>query len=470
MSTQPTVVPALTPRALTGFGHTAPTVAQVLSTPDVEQIAAVVTQVAEANAASPSYLRRGVLARGLGRSYGDQAQNGGGVVVDMTPINTIHSLSADTAIADVDAGVSLDQLMRAALPFGLWVPVLPGTRQVTIGGAIASDIHGKNHHSAGSFGNHVRSIDLLMADGEVRTITPDGPEAELFWATIGGNGLTGIVLRARIAMTRTETAYFIADGVATHDLDETVAVHLDGTEDNYTYSSAWFDLINPPPKLGRAAVSRGSLAKLDQLPPKLAKNPLQFSAPQLPAVPNVFPISVMNKLTGSMVGEAFYRMSGNYQNKIVNLTQFYHMLDLTAGWQYAYGPAGFAQHQFLVPPNAMEEFKGIIRWIQTQGHYSFLNVFKLFGPGNKAPLSFPMTGWNVAMDFPNKPGVNPFLNELDDRVMEFGGRVYTAKDSRVNAERFHRMYPRIDEWIAVRRKADPHGVFASDMARRLELL
>jgi decaprenylphospho-beta-D-ribofuranose 2-oxidase len=452
---------------LTGFGQTAPSVARVLSTPDPEVIVKAVAQVADSAGQKGA---RGVIARGLGRSYGDNAQNGGGLVIDMTPLNRIHSISAETRLADVDSGVSLDQLMKAALPFGLWVPVLPGTRQVTVGGAIGCDIHGKNHHSAGSFGNHVRSMDLLTADGQIRRLTPDGEESELFWATVGGNGLTGIVLRATIAMTPTETAYFIADGIATHDLDETVAVHLDGTEDNYTYSSAWFDLINPPPKLGRAAVSRGSLAKLDQLPPKLAKNPLQFTAPQLPAVPNIFPFGVMNKLTGNMVGEAFYRTSGNYQNKIVNLTQFYHMLDLTTGWQYAYGPAGFAQHQFLVPPNAMEEFKAIIRWIQTQGHYSFLNVFKLFGPGNRAPLSFPMAGWNVAMDFPNKPGVNEFLNELDSRVMEFGGRVYTAKDSRVNAENFHAMYPRIDEWIAVRRKVDPAGVFASDMARRLELL
>jgi decaprenylphospho-beta-D-ribofuranose 2-oxidase len=178
----------------------------------------------------------------------------------------------------------------------------------------------------------------------------------------------------------------------------------------------------------------------------------------------------MNKLSLSMIGEAFYRMSGNYQGKIVNLTQFYHMLDITSGWQYAYGPAGFAQHQFLVPPDALEEFKGIIRWMHTQKQYSALNVFKLFGPGNKAPLSFPMQGWNVALDFPNRPGVNEFLNELDKRAMEFGGRVYTAKDSRVSAESFHKMYPRIDEWIATRRKADPNGVFASDMARRLELL
>ncbi|WP_163805463.1 FAD-binding oxidoreductase [Mycolicibacterium anyangense] len=462
--------PSLTPRSLTGFGRTAPTVAQVLSTPDVEVIAAAVRQVADADSSSPAHLRRGILARGLGRSYGDQACNGGGIVVDMTRLNRIHSLSSETAIADVDAGVSLDQLMKAALPFGLWVPVLPGTRQVTVGGAIGSDIHGKNHHSAGSFGNHVLSLDLLMADGDVRTLTPDGENADLFWATVGGNGLTGIVVRARIAMTRTETAYFIADGVSTANLDETIAVHLDGSDDKYTYSSAWFDLISPPPKLGRAAVSRGSLARVDQLPKKLAKNPLKFDAPQLLTVPDIFPISAMNKLSFSAIGEVYYRLGGTYQGKIMNLSQFYHMLDLVSGWNNAYGPAGFAQHQFLVPPDALDEFKNIIRWIQTSGHYSALNVFKLFGPGNRAPLSFPMAGWNVAMDFPMKAGVNEFLNELDRLAMEFGGRVYTAKDSRVSAENFHKMYPRIDEWIAVRRKADPNGVFASDMARRLELL
>ncbi len=158
-----------------------------------------------------------MIARGLGRSYGDNAQNGGGLVVDMTALNRIHSIDADTHLVDLDAGVSLDQLMKAALPFGLWVPVLPGTRQVTIGGAIACDIHGKNHHSAGSFGNHVRSMDLLTADGEIRRLTPDGPESELFWATVGGNGLTGIILRATIEMTPTETAYFIADGDVTDD-------------------------------------------------------------------------------------------------------------------------------------------------------------------------------------------------------------------------------------------------------------
>jgi decaprenylphospho-beta-D-ribofuranose 2-oxidase len=455
-----------TTKSLTGWGRTAPTVARVLSTPDAGEIVEAVTT-------ARAHDGRGVIARGLGRSYGDNAQNGGGLVIDMTALARIHTIDADDALVDVDAGVNLDQLMKAALPFDLWVPVLPGTRQVTVGGAIACDIHGKNHHSAGSFGNHVRSMDLLLASGEIRRLTPDDDDEEntaLFWATIGGNGLTGIILRATIAMTPTETAYFIADGDVTASLDETIAFHSDGSEANYTYSSAWFDAISAPPKLGRAAISRGSLARLDQLPEKLQRNPLKFDAPQLLTLPDIFPNGLANKYTFGPIGELWYRKSGTYRGKVQNLTQFYHPLDMFGEWNRAYGPAGFLQYQFVVPTEAVEEFKGIIYDIQRSGHYSFLNVFKLFGPGNQAPLSFPIPGWNVCVDFPIKAGLNEFVTELDRRVLEFGGRLYTAKDSRTTADTFHAMYPRIGEWIAVRRKVDPDGVFASDLARRLELL
>ncbi|MBM7416804.1 MULTISPECIES: FAD-binding oxidoreductase [Nocardiaceae] len=465
-----TELPPTSARTLTGWARTSPTTAQVLTTSDPEIVAAAVVRVAEQNESKPSHLRRGVIARGLGRSYGDNAQNGGGLVVDMSALNRIHSMNAETHIVDVDGGVSLDQLMRAALPLGLWVPVLPGTRQVTIGGAIGCDIHGKNHHSAGSFGNHVRSMELLLADGSVRHITPDGDDAALFWATVGGNGLTGIILRATIEMTPTETAYFIADGDVTASLDETIAIHSDGSESRYDYSSAWFDAISGPPKLGRAALSRGSLATLDQLPAKLQKDPLRFSAKPLLTFPDVFPNGLANKYTFGPIGELWYRKSGTYRGKVQNLTQFYHPLDMFGEWNRAYGPAGFLQYQFVVPPQAVGEFKNIIHDIQRSGHYSFLNVFKLFGPGNQAPLSFPIEGWNVCVDFPIKEGLGAFVADLDRRVLEFGGRLYTAKDSRTSADTFHAMYPRIDEWIAVRRSVDPTGVFASDMARRLELL
>jgi decaprenylphospho-beta-D-ribofuranose 2-oxidase len=395
----------------------------------------------------------------------------------MTALDTIHRIDAANATVDVDAGVSLDALMRAALPHGLWVPVLPGTRQVTIGGAIGCDVHGKNHHSAGSFGNHVASMQLLVADGRVLTLTPDGspddPDADLFWATVGGVGLTGIILRVVLRMTRTETAYFIADGVVTGGLEETIAVHSDGSEANYDYSSAWFDAISAPPKLGRAALSRGSLATLAQLQehaPKLAEDPLAFHAKPLFDLPDVFPNGLANRLTFGALGAAWYAKAGNYTDKIQTLTGFYHPLDMFGEWNRAYGPAGFLQYQFVVPPAAVEEFKAIIGDIQASGHYSFLNVFKQMGEGNRAPLSFPHPGWNVCVDFPIKPGLHPFLAGLDARILSFGGRLYTAKDSRTTAATFHAMYPGIDGWIAKRRQIDPDGVFASDMARRLDLL
>lgn len=463
-----------TTQQLSGWGRTAPTVAQVLTTGDPELIITAVRAVAHHNASSPAHLRRGILARGLGRSYGDVAQNAGGVVVDMTALNRIHSIDAATATIDLDAGVSLDDLMRAALPHGLWVPVLPGTRQVTIGGAIGCDVHGKNHHSAGSFGSHVASMELLVADGRVLHLTPQGspddPDASIFWATVGGVGLTGIILRAVLTMTRTETAYFVADGVVTKTLDETIAVHSDGSEANYDYSSAWFDAISPAPKLGRAALSRGNLARLDQLPPKLAADPLGFHAKPLFELPDVFPNGLANKFTFGLLGTAWYAKSGNYTNKVQSLTGFYHPLDMFSEWNRAYGSHGFLQYQFVVPPAAVAEFKRIIADIQVSGHYSFLNVFKLFGEGNQAPLSYPMAGWNVCVDFPIKAGLHEFLAGLDARILEFGGRLYTAKDSRATAATFHAMYPQIDSWIETRRRVDPDGVFASDLARRLELL
>lgn len=461
---------------LHGWGRTAPTRAQVLSTEDLGTIVEAVKQVADDNADKPDHLKRGVIARGMGRSYGDPAQNAGGLVIDMQRFNKIHSIDPDTALVVVDGGVTLDQLMKAALPYGLWVPVLPGTRQVTIGGAIGPDIHGKNHHSAGSFGDHVVSMDLLVASGEILTLTPGGsdddPDGELFWATVGGMGLTGIIVQATIRMTKTETAFFIADGDLTSNFDETIEFHADGSEHNYTYSSAWFDAISPEPKLGRAAVSRGSLATLDQLKelaPKLAKDPLKFSAPQLITVPDIFPNFTMNKLTMKAVGQAWWLKSGEYRDQVQNLTQFYQPLDLIGEWNRGYGSRGFLQYQFVVPREATSELKSIVRSIQASGHYSALNVFKLFGEGNRAPLSFPMPGWNICVDFPIKPGLGRFLDELDKRVLDFGGRLYLAKESRTSAEKFHQMYPQMQSWLDTRNQIDPTGVFASDMSRRLEL-
>ncbi|WP_330185826.1 FAD-binding oxidoreductase [Nocardia sp. NBC_01503] len=448
-------------RALSGWSRTASTVAQVLSTGDIDRVAKAVRE------AGP----RGVIARGLGRSYGDPAQNGGGLVVDMTGFDRIHSVDPDSGIVDVDAGVSLDALMRAVLPHGLWVPVLPGTRQVTVGGAIASDIHGKNHHSHGSFGNHVRSMELLMADGSIRTLTPEGADADLFWATVGGMGLTGIVVRARVRMKHTETAYFIVDNDRTDSLDETMELLTGGSDDGYDYSMSVPDTISTGAKLGRAAFSRGSLAKIDELPVKLRGNPLKFDAPQLFTVPDIFPNGMVNKVTARILAEVAYRVyPQRARGRIQNLTQFYHPLDLLGEWNRAYGRRGFLQYQLSMPFGAQDQLADAVRAIAHSGHPSFLNVFKRMGPGNPAPLSWPHPGFMLSLDFPIAPGLDRLCAELDERVLAAGGRLYFAKDSRTTPEMVRAMYPRLAEWQRVRDAADPERVFVSDLARRVQLV
>jgi decaprenylphospho-beta-D-ribofuranose 2-oxidase len=446
--------------SLRGWGRTAPTTATVVAPRSPEDVSTAIS------AAGP----RGIIARGLGRSYGDPAQNAGGTVLDMTALATIHSIDAETGIVDLDAGVSLDTLMRAALPYGLWVPVLPGTRQVTIGGAIGSDIHGKNHHTKGSFGNHVRSLDLVTADGSVRTIGPEGPEADLFWATVGGMGLTGVIVRATVALHRTESAYFVVDTDRTADLDELMALLTDGSDDTYGYSAAWFDTTTTGAQLGRAVLTRGSLATVDQLPPKLRHDPLKFEAPQLLSFPDVFPNGLANRLTLRAFSELWYRKAPKRQRgSVQNITTFYQVLDLFGDWNRVYGSRGFLQYQFLVPFGEEATFRRIVEKIARSPHASGLNVLKRFGQGNAAPLSFPQPGWTITVDFPIARGLHRFCDELDELVLGAGGRLYLAKESRASGETIRRGYPRFDEWRKVRDTVDPTGVFTSDMARRLEL-
>jgi decaprenylphospho-beta-D-ribofuranose 2-oxidase len=429
---------------------------------------------------------RGVVPRGLGRSYGDAAQNAGGTALDLTKMNRILSVDAGGEIptVTVQAGVSLDALMRALLPFGLWVPVLPGTRQVTVGGAIAADVHGKNHHTEGSFGNHVRSLDLLMADGEVRTLPPGGsggvppgvdsapdPETEqLFWATIGGMGLTGAVLRATIALQRAETAYFQVDTDRCSDLDDLMQKMSEGDE-NYTYSVAWFDAVTRGRHLGRAVLTRGNKARIADLPAKLRRrDPLQFVAPSLGTMPEIFPNRMVNKATAKAFSTTWYHKAPKHRvGEIQNITQFFHPLDIVAEWNRLYGPHGFLQYQFVVPFSAADTFRRCVEMIVNSGHLSCLNVLKRFGPGNAAPLSFPMPGWTLTVDLPIEHGLDRLCDALDEQVIHAGGRVYLAKDSRLGAAAFRKMYPRLDDFLAVRREVDPAGMFNSDLARRLEI-
>jgi decaprenylphospho-beta-D-ribofuranose 2-oxidase len=440
---------------LHGWGRTAPSLARVVTPRSVEDVVAAVTS------AGP----RGVIARGLGRSYGDPAQNAGGTVLAMAGLGEIHAIEAESGLVDVDAGVSLDTLMRAALPHGLWLPVLPGTRQVTVGGAIGADIHGKAHHVVGSFGNHVRALTLVTADGGVHELTP---EDDLFWATVAGMGLTGVVVRARLQLHHVETAYFKVDTEQIDNLAELMA-RQSTDDEKYAESVSWFDAVTTGAHFGRGLLTRANHATVADLPAKLRDEPLKFDAPQLLTVPDVFPSGLLNRLTGKLFSELWYRKSPTRMGAIQNITQFLHPLDIIGEWNRGYGPRGFLQYQFVVPEARSDVIREVLERMTAARQVSALNVLKRFGEGNRAPLSFPMPGWTLCVDIPIGPGLGALCDELDELVLAAGGRHYLAKESRTTPEAIRRGYPRFDEWRKIRDAVDPHNVFASDMSRRLEL-
>ncbi len=444
-------------RLLAGWGRTSPSVATVHPAGDDADLGRLL------DGAGP----RGVLARGLGRSYGDAAQNGGGVVVDMTTRNRVLSVDDETALVSAEAGVSLDQLMRLLLPRGLFVPVSPGTRQVTVGGAIAADIHGKNHHVDGSFGQHVTALDLLLANGSIRTLTP---ESELFWATVGGMGLTGLVLRATLRMKRVESAYCVVDTERCADLDDLMSRMAEGDE-RYTYSVAWIDCLARGLSLGRSVLTRGRPATVGVLPPNLRSNPLDFGPRQRLVAPPGIPSGLLNRLTVRAFNEAWFRKAPRRRtSEIQGIAAFFHPLDSVARWNRIYGPRGFLQYQVVVPFGAEDTLRRGLEMLSDAGQASFLAVLKRFGPSSPGHLSFPAPGWTLALDVPiGAPGLGGLLDRLDGEVLAAGGRAYLAKDSRLSPSAVARMYPRLEEWRNVRRAADPDRVFMSDLARRLGL-
>jgi decaprenylphospho-beta-D-ribofuranose 2-oxidase len=444
-------------RPLSGWGRTSPSVAAVHPAGDDADLSRAVA------GAGP----RGILARGLGRSYGDAAQNAGGVVVDMTARHRVLSVDDATGLVRVEAGVSLDRLMRLLLPRGLFVPVSPGTRQVTVGGAIAADIHGKNHHVDGSFGQHVSSLDLLVADGSVRTLTP---ESALFWATVGGMGLTGLVLRATVRMKRVESAYCVVDTERCADLDDLMGRMAAG-DHRYAYSVAWLDCLARGSSLGRSVLTRGWPATAEQLPQGLRAHALDFGPRQVLIAPPGIPSGLLNRLTVGAFNELWFRKAPrDRRGEIQSIATFFHPLDAVAHWNRIYGPRGFLQYQVVVPFGAEDAVRRCLGMLSDAGQASFLAVLKRFGPSSPGHLSFPAPGWTLALDVPIcAPGLGALLDRLDGEVLAVGGRAYLAKDSRLAASAVARMYPRIEEWRAVRKSVDPDGVFTSDLARRLGL-
>jgi decaprenylphospho-beta-D-ribofuranose 2-oxidase len=386
----------------------------------------------------------------------------------MTTANRVLDADLDTGLVVVEAGISLDELMNRFVPQGWFVPVTPGTRLVTVGGAIGADIHGKNHHIAGSFSQHVRWLDLLTADGSVQRVSPD-TEPDLFWATAGGMGLTGVILRAQVQMKKIESSRVLVDTDRTPDLDSLMSL-LAETDHLYDYSVAWIDCVAKGRRMGRSVVTRGRFARLDELPAKRQADPLRYAGSVKLSVPDVFPPGLLNLATVAAFNELWYRKSPKRKrDQLQSIPTFFHPLDGVGAWNRIYGPRGFVQYQFTVPFGQEEAMREALERISHSGTASFLAVLKRFGPGNPGMLSYPSPGWTLALDIPVVSGLATLLDQLDQLVVDAGGRIYLAKDSRVRPELFERMYDRLDRFRDVRKQVDPDGVFTSDLARRLSL-
>ena len=445
---------------VTGWGRASPTAATVLrprTRSEVEEL------ISGGNGTAAG--RR--IARGLGRSYGDAAQCAGGVVVDCTGLNAVLELDEEAGLLRAEAGASFDALLKLLVPRGYFVPVTPGTRFVTLGGAIASDIHGKNHHVDGSLAAHVEELRLVTPLGSI-TCGPGHNEDE-FAATCGGMGLTGVITEATLRLLPIETSHMVVDTERAKDLDSCMSLLAD-ERGRYRYSVAWIDGIASGVALGRAVLTRGDHAKRSDLPAAGRQDPLSYRPRQRLTLPVEPPVSLLNPLSIAAFNEMWYRKAPRHRvGGLEPIAGFFHPLDGVGRWNLLYGPKGFTQYQFVVPFGAEAAVRAVLERL-VSARVAFFAVLKCFGPAGSGHLSFPAEGWTLAVDVPlGSNGLAELLDALDTVVAEAGGRIYLSKDGRLRPEVFESMYPRFGEWASIRARLDPEGVLSSDLGRRLGL-
>ena len=410
---------------------------------------------------------RGVLARGLGRSYGDAAQNAGGRVLTTQRLDREPSfVDATTGCVRVGAGVSFDELLRWSVPRGWFVPVTPGTRYVTVGGAIAADVHGKNHHADGSLGNFVRRITMHTPAGGRGEVLPGD---DLFAITLGGMGLTGVVLDADIALRPVTSSAMKVDTYREPNLDALLR-RLRELDRSHTYTVAWIDLLARGAARGRGVITAGEHADASELDARRRPTPLAYSPRPLLGVPDVVPNGLLNALVVTAFNELWYRKSPRRRiGELQTIASFFYPLDALDNWNRLYGRRGFTQYQLVVPDDATAVLETILGITSEQRLPAFLGVLKRFGPAGTGLLSFPAPGWTLTMDLPAHPDVAPALDRFDDLVRDAGGRVYLAKDARLPRHHLRAMYPNLDQWRELRDRCDPMGILTSDLDRRLDL-
>jgi decaprenylphospho-beta-D-ribofuranose 2-oxidase len=445
-------VPAVPTRAttLTGWGAGPGVPVTVFSPDNAEQLRAVALEWP------------GVIPRGAGRSYGDAAQLTHGRVLDMRSLRSFE-LDSSTGVMTAQAGATLGELLAALQPEGWMLPVVPGTQHVTVGGAIASDIHGKNHSRAGTFGEHVLAIGILTADGEVRELQQDAGD-ELLAATIGGMGLTGVILWARIKLSPLPSPLLSVDTNRVNSFEEALEI-LDGP--GGPHRVAWLDLLGGP-------LVRGIVTRAEQLPdpPAAARRVASMTVAARTSVPALRGAGLLRPSAVRAFNELrFRRAPRQATGRLESFGSHMFPLDALGAWPRLYGRAGFVQYQLVLPRGREEELGRLIAGLRRSSVPCYLAVLKDLGRENGSPLSFPLSGWTLTLDLPRSaPGLEPLLQSFDEAVVEAGGRVYLAKDWRLQPSVLAAMYPRLDRWREVRDRVDPERRWQSDLGLRCGLV
>lgn len=449
---------------LSGWGRACATAAEVAPVASAEQVAEEIRGLGRRGSTGGS-AGRALLTRGLGRSYNDAAQSAGGRVLrlggELARVGPVVADGRGGASVRVGAGATLHDLLATVVPQGWFVPVTPGTRQVTVGGAVAMDVHGKNHHRDGSLARHLTHIDLVDGRGDLLRVDAGD---DRFGAVVGGLGLTGVVTRVGLRLIPVETSSITVLTTRTRDLAETMAT-LERDDAAHRYTVSWVDTLARGRSLGRGVVTSGdhtATGTAGSSPPTAYR-----TARPLPTPP-VVPSTLLSPWRIRAFNEAYYRRAPAHPSVTQeSIPAFFHPLDVVDRWNRLYGRRGFVQYQFVA--RSPETVERVLTALQRERVASFLAVLKRFGAGAGLPLSFPQPGWTLTVDIPADPRVAPVLDRLDDLVVADGGRLYLAKDGRMRPELLPVMYPALEEWRALRDRLDPDRVFASDLARRLAL-
>ena len=437
--------------SLTGWGRFEHFKCRVLRT---QKISDVETALQNLNGST-------LIARGFGRSYGDSAVNENGFTLLTEKLNKILSFDEESGLLCAESGISLETLLKTFVPRGWMLPVVPGTKHISLGGAVAADIHGKNHHRDGSFSKHVRSFKLIDSTMEVHECSRE-KNPDIFWATIGGMGLTGVISEVQLHLQKIPSALIAMKIVPAANLEELVN-SFEEYEPKHHFCVAWLDCLSEGNQRGRGILLLGDFEE---------RHSLAWKQPAPIPVPVQAPNFLLNSFSMGLFNELYYRLP-RPTTKLLHANEFFFPLDRIRNWNKLYGPRGFIQYQCLLPGvDAKRGLEQILQLCQSEGLPSYFGVLKRFAkaePREHASLSFPDEGFTLAIDLPGSPRLATLCRKLDKVVIEHGGRIYLAKDSMMNADTFSKMYPQAQAWQSACAKVNATGAFSSHQAKRLGL-